>query len=211
MHLRYLVKAIQCGFAGHPGDTAAYKAAALGTPAYGDLDHRLTALTHPLPEITLEALQSFPSGSFGQTLAQFLSTNHIQPLTLSPETRTELDNLPALSIRYPLFHDAFHVLLGFDTSLAGELGVWSFVAAQQYSPAYGRAAFIGRWFTRLLTPWQWQRLKTYDQAGQRLGKQAVCVIAQPLDEFWDMPLEEVRRQFNLPIEGWTASKELNLA
>ena len=52
MHLRYLIKALQCGFSGHPGDTAAYKAAALGTPTYGNLDSTLATLPNPLPNIT---------------------------------------------------------------------------------------------------------------------------------------------------------------
>lgn len=207
MHLRYLIQAVQSSFAGKPGDTAAYKAAALGTPVYGDLDQRLAALANPLPDVTLAELQSQPPGSFGQNLAQFLQKKHIQPLTLSPDTRNELQNSPILAIRYPIFHDAFHVLLGFDTSLAGELGVWSFVAAQHYSLAYDRAALIGRWFTRLITPWQWPRLTAYEQAGRTLGKQAACVIAQPLEKYWSMPLPDVRQQFDLPLKGWDRLQE----
>jgi ubiquinone biosynthesis protein Coq4 len=208
MHLRYLIKAIQCGCAGHPGDTAAYKAAALETYAYGDLDQRLANLANPLPEITLDQLQSKPTGSFGYTLAEFLAYHDIQPLTLSPRTRTELQTSSPLAIRYPILHDAFHVLLGFDTSLAGELGVWSFVAAQHYSPAFDRAASVGHWVTRLLTPWQWQRLRTYEQTGKAMGRQALCVIAQPLEEYWGMALEEVRLRFSLPMGGWTEFQTL---
>ncbi len=205
MRLRYLLKAIQCGFTGKPGDTAAYKAAAFGTPSYGDLDQRLAVLANPLPEITLEQLHSQPTGSFGYTLAEFLAHNDLQPLVLSPKTRTELRKASLLAVRYPILHDAFHVLLGFDTSLAGELGVWSFVAAQHYSPAFDRAVSIGHWVTRLLTPWQWQRLQSYEQAGAELGKQATCVIVQPLEEYWSMALEEVRLRFGLPAEGWRKS------
>lgn len=198
MQPRYLIKAIRAGFAGHAGDTAAYKAAALGTPAYGDLDSNLTALKNPLPDITLDELRAQPVGSFGYVLAQFFERNHIQPLEISAIARAELKSAPALAIRYPILHDAFHVLLGFDTSLAGELGVWSFVAAQQYSPAFDRAALVGRWFTRLITPWQWQRLRAYEEKGRLLGREAICVIAQPLEEFWAMPLGEVRVRFGLP-------------
>ncbi|MEM9978074.1 MAG: Coq4 family protein, partial [Cyanobacteria bacterium P01_D01_bin.2] len=170
----------------------------------GDLDQRLATLANPLPEITVDALRSNPSGSFGDSLAQFLQGNCIQPLILAKETRIERQDSPILAIRYPILHDAFHVLLGFDTSLVGELAVWSFVAAQHYSPAYERAAFIGRWFTRLLMPWQWQRLNAYEQVGRTLGKQATCIIAQPLEAYWSMPLQDVRQQFDLPLGGWTS-------
>lgn len=200
MQFRYLIKAIQAGFSGSPGETAAYKAVALGGPVYGDLDQRLAALANPLPAITLEQLQSQPAGSFGDALAQFLKNNHIQPLTLLPETRKELQDTSLLAVRYPLLHDAFHVLLGFDTSLAGELGVWAFVRAQHYSPAFDRAALIGHWFTRFLTPWQWQHLHACEQKGKKLGKQAVCIIAQPLEMYWAMPLETVQLHFKLPTK-----------
>lgn len=202
MHLRYLIKAIQSAFARCPGDTAAYKAAALSTSAHGNLDSILAALTNPLPNITLDDLKTQPTGSFGQSLAQFLESNHIQPLTLSDNTRTELQGSPLLAVRYTILHDAFHVLLGFDTSLAGELGVWAFVAAQHYSPAFGQAASVGHWVTRLLTPWQWGQLYTYEQAGKALGQRAACLIAQPLEDYWGMGLEEVRVRFGLPVGGW---------
>ena len=200
MHLRYLIKAIKAGVAGRAGDTAAYKAAALGTSAYGNLDNTLAALNDPLPDISLDELKAQPSGSFGKTLAQFLERNQIQPLQISPTARAELKDAPVLAIRYPILHDAFHVLLEFDTSLAGELGVWSFVAAQQYSPAFEQAALVGRWFTRLLMPWQWGRLRAYEEKGRRLGRQAICVIEQPLDELWGLPLWEVRERLQLPAD-----------
>ncbi|MGD1856080.1 MAG: Coq4 family protein [Leptolyngbyaceae cyanobacterium] len=200
MRPRYLLKAVHHALMGNAGDVAAYKAAALATSGYGDLDSRLAALESPLPAMTLDELLSRPAGSFGYVLARFFQNNHIQPLTLSDDTRTELQNSPVLAIRYPLFHDAFHVLLGFDTSLAGELGVWSFVAAQRYSPAFDRAAFVGRWVTRLVIPWQWKRLKDFEMKGRELGERAVCVIAEPLEEFWDLSLEEVRIRLELPVE-----------
>lgn len=200
MRWRYLIKAIQAALAGHAGDTAAYKAAAMGTSAVGSLDQRLATLTKPLPNICLTDLRSQPFGSFGYVLAEFLDTNHIQPLTLSSTAKEDLQHVPLLAIRYPILHDAFHVLLGFDTSLAGELGVWSFVAAQNYCAAFDRAAGVGRWFTRVLMPWQWKRLGEFESRGRQLGEQAVCVIAEPLEEYWAMPLEDVKRRLNLSSE-----------
>ena len=184
MQWRYLIKAIQAAFAGHAGDTAAYKAAALATSAFGNLDQQLTTLKKPLPDISLTDLRSHPSDSFGYALAEFLEANHIKPLTLSPTAKEELKHVPPLVIRYPILHDAFHVLLEFDTSLAGELGVWSFVAAQNYCAAFNRAAWIGKWIARLLIPWQWKRLHTYERRGNQLGNVAICVITEPLEELF---------------------------
>ncbi|MEM6251674.1 MAG: Coq4 family protein [Cyanobacteria bacterium P01_D01_bin.156] len=197
MRLHYLIKAIQAGIEGHAGDTAAYKAAAFGTHSSGSLEQQLVNLTNPLPDISVSDLKSYAPGSFGCVLAKFLDRNQIQPLTLSSKAKSELQGTPLLAIRYPLLHDAFHVLLGFDTSLAGELGVWSFVAAQQYCAEFNRAAWIGRWFTRLLIPWQWKKLGDFEDRGRQLGQRAVCVITEPLEELFGMPLEEVRQRLKL--------------
>ncbi|MEO0868130.1 MAG: Coq4 family protein [Cyanobacteria bacterium J06642_11] len=199
MQWHYLLKAVQATFAGQAGDTAAYKAAAFGTDALGSLEQQIATLVSPLPEINLLTLKSHPAGSFGYALADFLENNHIQPLTLSPQAKAELQNAPLLAIRYPILHDAFHVLLEFDTSLAGELGVWSFVAAQNYCAAFNRAAWIGKWIARLLIPWQWRRLHAYERRGNQLGNVAICIITEPLEELFDMPLDEVKRRFNLSV------------
>ncbi|MBT9312992.1 hypothetical protein IXB28_12295 [Leptothoe kymatousa TAU-MAC 1615] len=191
---------MQAGLAGRAGDTAAYKAAALGTQACGTLNQRLATLANPLPHLDLMDLRAQPPGSFGHALANFLDRYGLQPLTLSAAAQADIHGASLLAVRYPILHDAFHVLLGFDTSLAGELGVWSFVAAQKYCGAFERAAWVGKWFTRLLIPWQWRRLRHYEEKGQQLGRNAVCIIAEPLEDFWPTPLDEVRRRLNLPVQ-----------
>lgn len=197
MDLGLLCKAVQRYRQGLRGEAAVLKAAAFGATAYPELESRLRGLSEPFPTIDLDALRRLPAGTFGHAYATFMDANHLTPLSVSRELAAELSERSVLAVRYPIVHDAFHVLLGFDTSLAGELGVWSFVSAQHYGHAYDRAATLGRLFYPLVAPWQWRRLRASDARGQRLAERAVCLIEQAIQRYWQDPLSDVRRRFQL--------------
>ena len=58
-------------------------------------------------------------------------------MEISQDLREEADS-HLFALRYTVTHDIFHVLLGFDTSYAGEMGVFAFTIAQNYSKTIGR-------------------------------------------------------------------------
>ena len=126
-----------------------------------------------------------------------MDANGLRPFLVSRHAADALWPEHTLEVRYPLFHDAFHVLLGFDTSLPGELGVWSFVAAQRYSRAYDRAGRWGRLVYPLVAPRQRGALRAAAERGRRLAAIAPCLIAEPLDRYWGEPLTAVRARFGL--------------
>jgi ubiquinone biosynthesis protein Coq4 len=192
-----LAQAIRCFRAGRLGDAAAYKSAALVAEAPPDLDARLMQLETPLPRIVLAELRNLPAGSFGHAYARFMDEHRLTPLTISAPVAEELGRHHRLAVRYLLLHDAFHVLLGFDTRLPGELGVWSFVAAQGYSPTYRRAAAAARWLYALMAPTEWRALRAARRRGLALAREAECLIAQPIERHWRDGLDEVRRQLGL--------------
>jgi ubiquinone biosynthesis protein COQ4 len=197
VQLRLIAKGIRAYRQGRLGDAAAFKAAAFGAKAYPEIERRLRELTVPFPTIDLTELRNHPSGSFGWTYARFMEEKHLRPFTVSPEAAEELARSYLLAVRYPLLHDAFHVLLDFDTSLAGELGVWAFVSAQRYGPAFDRAASLGRILYPLVAPWRTRQLRESSARGRRLAAQAVCLIAQPLERYWPVSLQEVRETFGV--------------
>lgn len=186
--------------AGRMGDAAAMKAAMFGARAYPEIAEKLRLLHAPFPAIDLEALRALPETSFGWQYAAFLDRNGLRPFQVSPEVAEELWPEHVLEVRYPLLHDAFHVLLDFDISLPGELGVWSFVAAQHYSPAYDRAGRLGARFYPLVAPVKRAALAAAAQRGRSLGERARCLIAEPLELYWSEPIERVREEFGL-FEG----------
>lgn len=120
MRWRLLWRMFQSARAGRMGDAAALKGAALGSPAYPEIDAKLAALAEPFPAIDVEALRRLPEGTFGREYARFLDDQGLKPFIVSREVAEEVSCSSRLDVRYTLLHDAFHVLLGFDATLVGE-------------------------------------------------------------------------------------------
>ncbi|MBD0269721.1 MAG: hypothetical protein ICV77_15680, partial [Cyanobacteria bacterium Co-bin8] len=74
------------------------------------------------PPIDLDSLMQYPAGTFGYEYAHHMKKNGLTPLNVSPELG-EVARRNVFALRYAVTHDIFHVLLGFDTSYAGEIGV----------------------------------------------------------------------------------------
>jgi len=197
MKLGMLWRAIQCARAGRMGDAAALKGAATGGKAYPAIHEKLARLARPFPEIDVEALRGFPAGTFGREYARFMDDRGLKPFVVSREVSEELSSASCLEVRYPLLHDAFHVLLGFDTSLVGELGVWSFVSAQHYSRQYDFAARMGRWLYPLVIPRERAALREAFARGEAQARRARCLIAEPLEDLFALPLPEARVRLGL--------------
>lgn len=197
MNLKFARRFVQYLRAGRMGDAAAMKAAMFGARAYPEIAERLRQLRQPFPAIDLEAMRASPEASFGRHYVSFLDRNELRPFSVSPDVAKELWPDHVLEVRYPLLHDAFHVLLDFDTSLPGELGVWSFVAAQHYSPAYDRAGRLGARLYPLLRPSLRAPLSKAAERGRRLGERARCLIAEPIELHWQDPIEQVREEFGI--------------
>ena len=197
MNLAFAGKFWRCLRAGRTGDAAAMKAAMFGARAYPDIAEKLRQLRNPFPVIDVDLLRKAPERSFGRAYAAFLDRNGLQPFVVSEEVAEELWPEHVLEVRYPLLHDAFHVLLDFDVSLPGELGVWSFVAAQHYSPAFDRAGRWGAALYPLVVPHRRSALRAAATRGRSLGAQSNCLIAEPLELYWQDSLAEVREGFGI--------------
>lgn len=188
--------AVQAYRQGKLGDVAAYKSAILGTTAYPEIAEKLSRLTTCCPTIDLAVLRSLPEGTFGRIYAQHMDGYHLTPLEISADVLAALPD-QSLGLRYTLLHDVFHVLLGYDTSLVGEMGVWAFVDAQHYSPSYKTAAWLAHYLYPLVIPHRYRQLHAIEQHSRRLGQQAACIIAHPLEDYWSEPLSMVRSRVGL--------------
>ncbi|WP_434384035.1 Coq4 family protein [Melittangium boletus] len=199
MKLGLMWRAIQCARAGRMGDAAALKGASTGGKAYPGVREKLSRLATPFPVIELDSLRRLPEGTFGREYARFMDDEGLMPFVVSREIAEELASTSCLEVRYPLLHDAFHVLLGFDASLVGEMGVWAFVSAQHYSPAFDFGARLGRWLYPLVIPRQRAALRAASARGEALARQARCLIAEPLEDLFALPLKDARAR--LGVEG----------
>jgi ubiquinone biosynthesis protein COQ4 len=197
MNLSYILRAIDYARRGRTGDAAAMKTAAFGNPAYPDVERELAALEAPYPDIDLATLRAYPEGTFGRAYADHMDACDLKPFHVSAEVAEELGPAQVLGVRYVLLHDAFHVLLDFDTSWPGELGVWSFVSAQRYSRDFDRGVRLARQLYPLLAPRKKQELQAAYARGKRMGEHAPRLLAAPLETLFVEPLEEVRCKLGL--------------
>ncbi|MBE9029139.1 hypothetical protein IQ266_05100, partial [filamentous cyanobacterium LEGE 11480] len=117
---------------GKTGDIAFLKTALLGRGASRSVKHKLQALGDYAPEIDLAQLRHMPAGTLGYAYAQHMERAGIQPLRISPDLQAAAQRSP-FGRRYTATHDILHVLLGFDTSYAGEMGIYAFTVAQGFS------------------------------------------------------------------------------
>ncbi|MEO7253624.1 MAG: Coq4 family protein [Casimicrobium sp.] len=197
MKPKLFLKAVRAFREGRVGDAAAYKAAALGAKAYPEIESQLKELANPLPRIEMATLRQLAVGTFGRTYAEHMDSKGLTPLVVSPAVVAELEGTDILAVRYALLHDAFHVLLGFDTDLPGELGVWSFVAKQRYSPSFQRAGALARLLYTVAAPLKFKQLKAARVCGENLAAKTACLIVQPLQEFWSEPLLTLRQDLGV--------------
>ncbi len=176
---------------GKLGDLALLKADALGAAARPTVMQQLRPVIGYHPPIDLDILRQLPEGTLGYEYACHMTDNSLQPFVISPELEG-LARQNVFAMRYAVTHDIFHVILGFDTSYAGEMGVLAFSAAQGYS----RSQQVGLWLATvlypLLAPSQIQQIFANKRRGYSLGKQADCLLAYRFEENWARPLAEVR-------------------
>lgn len=122
--------------------------------------------------------------------------NQLKPLSISPELE-DIAKRNLFALRYLVTHDIFHVLLDFDTTYAGEIGVLAFAATQNYS----KSLQIGLWLAKLLypilAPRQIKGIFANLAKGRELGKKADFLLGYRFEEHWEEPIEDVRKRLGL--------------
>jgi ubiquinone biosynthesis protein Coq4 len=122
----------------------------------------------------------------------------LSPFTVSERVGQEMIRRNVFAVRYAVTHDIFHLLLGFDTTLSGEMGVLAFAVAQGYSRAQVVSLVLAAVLYPILAPRQARRTLRALARGYRLGKQARCLLAERFEERWEEPIDAVRRDLGLP-------------
>lgn len=149
----------------------------------------------PAP-IDLDQLSALPEGSLGRTYA-----DQLRSLGLTPESLVDPRPItsPAEYISHRLreTHDIIHVLTGFGTDGPGELGLQAFNLAQVRSPLAVLLIFGGLLST-LQNDEPLEPLLHALVRGFELGLAAKCVVSHRLEEGWERPLGEWRRELGLP-------------
>ncbi|MEO1433360.1 MAG: Coq4 family protein [Cyanobacteria bacterium J06633_8] len=179
------------------GDFAILKSDILGAKVSLEVAEKLQDVIGYHPLIDLDKLIEYPEGSFGREYAEHMKRNKLKALNISPELE-DVAQRNVFALRYVVTHDIFHVLLGFDTSYAGEIGVLAFAAAQNYS----KSLKISLWFAKILypviAPTQIKAISENQRKGEELGKKAKFLLGYRFEEYWAEYLSKVREDLGLP-------------
>ncbi|KST69673.1 Coq4 family protein [Mastigocoleus testarum] len=178
------------------GDFAILKADILGAKASPEIADKLTNVVGYYPKINLDELIQYPPGSFGRQYAEHMKLNHLKPLNISPEL-SEVAKRNVFALRYVITHDIFHVLLDFDTSYAGEIGVLSFAVAQNYSKSQRISLRLAKLIYPILAPQQTKAILSNLKKGRELGEKAEFLLGYRFEEHWKEPLHQIQSRLGL--------------
>lgn len=178
------------------GDFAILKSDVFGAKVSPEVADKLENLVGYHPKIDLDKLIEYPEGSFGREYAEHMKRNNLQPLNISSEL-ADVARRNVFALRYVVTHDIFHVLLGFDTSYAGEIGVLAFAAAQNYS----KSLKISFWFAKILypiiAPNQIKAILENQHKGKELAHKAKFLLGYRFEEHWHESLDKVKQDLGL--------------
>jgi ubiquinone biosynthesis protein COQ4 len=144
----------------------------------------------PLPE-----LAALPGDSFGYAYFTHLTRNKLaQEFYKSPSLNRPIDYVSFLLYRT---HDLWHVLLGYDVSPAGELGVQAFTLAQLQTPI--SSLLIAGGMLNILRNCPEQSTSIFESLvlAYERGLESSFLLGFRLEQMLDEPLELVRRHVNL--------------
>jgi ubiquinone biosynthesis protein COQ4 len=141
----------------------------------------------PIPD--LENMLNFPQDSLGYHYATEMKQKGFQPDFYRKLDVKNDDSY--ITIRTGQTHDIWHIITGFGTDLAGEIGLQAFTLAQTRSPL-PIAIMSGSLISILKSSSSLNLLIEKMQQGWRMGETAQPFLAQKWEEGWEKPLSEWR-------------------
>ncbi|MCH9672363.1 MAG: hypothetical protein K0U93_13025 [Gammaproteobacteria bacterium] len=188
--------AIRCARTGRIGDFALLKADLFGSRPSTAARAKLAPLAGYRPNIDLAKLSTLPVNTFGRAYAQWMQSKKLAPITISPELAGLADQ-NVLAVRYLSTHDMFHVLTGFDTSLAGEIGVLGFARAQNYAFVHRIALALATVLYPVWRPLKLKEILAAKRKGLKMGHKAVFLLGERLEENFEKDLDAYRKQLHI--------------
>ena len=156
---------------------------------------RAAMAERPRVDLDLPRLRQLPDGTFGRETARFLDARGLDPADLP--RRPAADGKAWVRAHLYETHDLWHVVTGFDTDVAGELGLQAFYLAQ--FPARLAAAILAIGFLNtFLYAFDERDARTDAIArGWQLGQAARPFLAVRWADLWTLPLAEVRARLGV--------------
>jgi ubiquinone biosynthesis protein Coq4 len=145
--------------------------------------------------VQVAALAKLPVGTLGRAFADHLQKNGLDPAaipTLPGGTEIEF-------MRAHLYetHDVWHAVTGFETDVAGELGLQSFYAAQMPGGLPFILMAVGMLNAALYDKKDGSRRLEAIALGWRMGREAKPLFGVAWTDLWARPLGEVRASLGI--------------
>lgn len=161
---------------------------------------------HPrLGMVDLQQLHQLPTNTFGYCYAHHMIERGLTP----PAVPQTVDSSSFPSVHLFETHDIWHVVTGCDTTKAGEIELEAFYLAQIYpSPTFLALLAKNLMKTAIEDIELSEEHMDALAKGWMRGKRAKPLFGIQWNTMWEVPLEQIRTQFNLnqPLEQ--SSKEL---
>ena len=180
------------------GDFALLKADAFGAQANPQTAAKMKSVQGYYPQINLQQLIRLPPDTFGYQYAVHMQQNQLKPLNISPEL-AEVAAKNTFALRYAVTHDIFHMLLGFDTTYAGEIGVLAFAVSQKYTSWQAIALWLAQLLYPLLAPTQIKAIFASRKRGKQMGQKANFLLNYRFEDHWHEPLLELRKKLKINL------------
>ncbi len=149
-------------------------------------------------ELDLEHLMTFPETTLGRHYAKWLCDNDIKPFRLRKALRLQLSQHNFFS-SYLITHDFIHVVSGFDSSLAGEIGVLALSVSQGFAPGGTLQEWSARMLYPIVSPRNTKSIRKARLKGRQLGRQAKDLFRFDYYSALSQDLDTIRRDLNLNL------------
>jgi ubiquinone biosynthesis protein COQ4 len=149
-------------------------------------------------DISIPDLARLPAGTLGREYADFMTRNGLKPYP-KDFFCDSTDAQYAISHIYET-HDIYHVISGFGMDYDGEMGLQAFYIAQ--CPGRASPMFISAFLLNLSSQNFWEgrdRLGAISEGFIR-GARALPLFGINWAEYWERPIDEVRREFHVEME-----------
>lgn len=150
-------------------------------------------------EMSLAELAKLPEGTLGRVFADHMIDNDLDPKAI-PVPEIAPGDLRYIKAHLRETHDIWHVVTGFRTDVAGEIGLQAFYLAQL--PSRLSAILIAMAFVHLAT----KNIEPRDtmmneiMRGWTIGKRAQLFFGFEWAKHWTTPLAEVRRMLGVETD-----------
>jgi ubiquinone biosynthesis protein COQ4 len=152
----------------------------------------------------LAELDALPEGTLGRVFAGHMRKNGLDPADIP--TLPASDDLEYVRAHLYETHDIWHAVTGYDTDVAGELGLQAFYAAQ--APGGLPWVLLAMGFLNTAFYSMEDRERRFDAIarGWDMGQRARPLFGTRWDELWMTPVAEVRR--SLGVEPYRETLKL---